>query len=1027
MKQRLKNKAININRRVKNIVKNYSLNKSLYGDFANSVKSIIEEVIKKEGLGNYVQVITAREKDVKGLAKKLLNKKFKDNPKNLTYLESKNIRKFSDIKDLAGVRVILYFKGDALNILRLALQEEFCYLPRDEKKHKDVDGQESIHSLIEFNKDRLKLSEYARFKGLKCEIQLVTILQHAWSELEHDVVYKPKGGWGKIEVEKFKDMFKEAKRCIKEASDIFESIMYIHQNEEKLLLFDEFDSLNNNELYRYLERLEAYMEKNYLGKDLVLKDVLGKIEQIASVSSKNKIVKERGVFGDLDGKTFQDILVKSLRILSDTRIKYANESGFRKIFESVIKWSNIIKDNKGIKEVDDFIGNLARYDLQVLKQIGLFNQILIVDLLSKWKDETKLKNVRAIRTVANKILQPSFESSSMTEWNKLRSSSGSLMEDKQGNLEKIRRKMINILFDVYKLTDNKKDKFAIIKTLDEASRTPSSGADESLEKIILKDVDYLIGKYDEIVFNKGNRVSCVLPVAMEIERQLLWFKKRWPKRKLRVISNFIKKLETDERYFVYGRLIDRHRFDYLRKAKKRNNDDNLEKKINANEKWLRILNDIAQVSDIEEDWKFNDFSAFLTKLTESSPKKGKYFLNSALSKNTALSRFADAFVLGFRNVNDLKLWDAYVAKIEKKKDADLISRILEVYRFYLKNSKKVNYREKDLLWIKNISGRKNDYAFLLKENYNKSYLDHILFRVIILAWKHNQKESEKLLIKEMNKSNKNALSQKINDIELYSSWGDIKIENFGKKTIDYLTDVIIKSDRFDHYKQELSVKIGQTDFNSFVKIIKERLNSSGMTKKDLKNYDAIPTHLSEKFISFIEKNNKEFKRDLTNWISRKKIENLNSYECGSLLRSLGNIHSEVVIDLCKKDSKDNYFKIVSLLKSFNGINLELAFIVIDYVVNSKNVKSADKNKLLKYIGGGMYSTGVVSGEHGLSEAHKAKANEIKKLKKEMEKSKKSKKLINFADEMIKCLEDQSKREFDDESRRFRMMEIDFEG
>lgn len=1027
MKRNTKPKSKNIERRVKNIVKRYSLSKSLYRDFSNSVKSIIEEIIKKEGLDNYIQIITAREKDAKSLAKKLLNKKFEDNPKNLTYLEGKDIRKFSDIKDLAGVRVILYFKGNALNILRLALQEEFDYLPKDEKKHKAMDGQESIHSLIEFSEERLKLSEYSRFKGLKCEIQLVTILQHAWSELEHDVVYKPQDGWEEVEVEKFKDMFKEAKKCIKEASDIFESIMYIHQNEEKFLLFDEFNSLNNNELYGYLERLEAYMEKKYLGKDLILEDVLSKIKQIVSAASKNKVVKEKNIFGDLDGKTFQVILIKILKVLGDARIKYANENNFRKIFESVIEWSNIIKKDDGIKEVDDFIGSLVRYDLQVLKQIGLFNQNLIVDVLSKWTEETKLKNIRTIRTVASKILQPSFESRSMTEWNKLTFSSGSLMEDKKGNLEKIRKKMIDILFDVYNLTYDNKDKLAIIKTLDEASRTPSSGTEESLEKIILKDIDYLISKYDEVVFNKGDKVYCALPIAMEVERQLLWFRRRWPKKKAKAISNFIKKLEADERYFVYSQLIDRHRFDYLRKTKKINNNNNLKKKIGANKKWLKILNDIAQASDIEEDWKYNDFSSFLTELTESSPKKGEYFLNSALSKDTGLSRFADAFVLGFRNTNNLKLWDTYVSKIEKKQDANLITKILWAYHFHLKNSGKVNHREEDLLWIKNISSRKNDYAFLLKEKYNKSQLEYVLFRVIILIWKHTQKESEKLLIEEMNKSDKNILSQKIDDIELYSSWGDIKIEDFEKKTVNYLVDAIIKSNRFDHYKQELSVKIGQTDFNSFVKIIKERLNLSDMTKKDSKNYDAIPTHLSEKFTSFIEQNSKEFKKNFINWISRKKIENLNSYECGSLLRSLENIHSEIVVDLCKKDNKDSYDKAVSLLKSFNGMNLGLAFAVANYVVNSKNIKSSDKNKLLKYIGGRMYSTGVVSGEHGLSEAHKTKANEIKKLKEEMEKSKKSKKLISFADEMIEYLEDQSKREFDDESRRFRMMEIDFEG
>ena len=36
-------------------------------------------------------------------------------------------------------------------------------------------------------------AEYQKYKGLKCEIQILTILFHAWSEVEHDIIYKPKG------------------------------------------------------------------------------------------------------------------------------------------------------------------------------------------------------------------------------------------------------------------------------------------------------------------------------------------------------------------------------------------------------------------------------------------------------------------------------------------------------------------------------------------------------------------------------------------------------------------------------------------------------------------------------------------------------------------------------------------------------------------------------------------------------------------------------------------------------------------
>ncbi|MBT7630134.1 MAG: hypothetical protein HN597_10600 [Desulfobacula sp.] len=48
----------------------------------------------------------------------------------------------------------------------------------------------SIHYLIRLTDDRTKLLEYKRFKNLIAEIQVRTILQHAWAEIEHDIQYK---------------------------------------------------------------------------------------------------------------------------------------------------------------------------------------------------------------------------------------------------------------------------------------------------------------------------------------------------------------------------------------------------------------------------------------------------------------------------------------------------------------------------------------------------------------------------------------------------------------------------------------------------------------------------------------------------------------------------------------------------------------------------------------------------------------------------------------------------------------------
>jgi len=99
-----------------------------------------------------------------------------------------------EITDLAGVRIITYFPSEVDKIIPI-IEKEFKIDKKnsiDKRKTSDptVFGYVSVHLIVEFSSDRIKLPEYSRYKGMKCEIQVRTILQHAWAEIEHDIVYK---------------------------------------------------------------------------------------------------------------------------------------------------------------------------------------------------------------------------------------------------------------------------------------------------------------------------------------------------------------------------------------------------------------------------------------------------------------------------------------------------------------------------------------------------------------------------------------------------------------------------------------------------------------------------------------------------------------------------------------------------------------------------------------------------------------------------------------------------------------------
>ena len=104
---------------------------------------------------------------------------------------------FNGINDLAGVRIIAYFPSDVDNIVPL-IEKEFNIDSKhsmDKRLSSDpsIFGYASVHFVVEFRPEMINLPEYALFDKMKCEIQVRTILQHAWAEIEHDIVYKSPG------------------------------------------------------------------------------------------------------------------------------------------------------------------------------------------------------------------------------------------------------------------------------------------------------------------------------------------------------------------------------------------------------------------------------------------------------------------------------------------------------------------------------------------------------------------------------------------------------------------------------------------------------------------------------------------------------------------------------------------------------------------------------------------------------------------------------------------------------------------
>lgn len=160
-------------------LKQYDMQLATFHDFKNSCERLVEELLRLENIP--VHSVTARVKDRVKLAEKLQR-------------SGKNYAFLADVTDVIGVRVITHFEDEVDRIGSLVEREFDVNQEKSVDKRKVLDpdrfGYLSLHYICGLSADRLRLAENRRFKDLVCEVQIRSILQHAWAEIEHDLGYK---------------------------------------------------------------------------------------------------------------------------------------------------------------------------------------------------------------------------------------------------------------------------------------------------------------------------------------------------------------------------------------------------------------------------------------------------------------------------------------------------------------------------------------------------------------------------------------------------------------------------------------------------------------------------------------------------------------------------------------------------------------------------------------------------------------------------------------------------------------------
>lgn len=226
-------------------IQKYEEIEPVYQRFCTKLKGLIEECLHKEKIKFHL--VECRAKSISSLKEKINRegKIYKDPLKEIT--------------DFAGIRIILFYLEDVKKVCKIIDKEFEVDAKRSVDKRDELEpdrlGYTSVHKIVSLGDNRKNLSEWVSFKGFFAEIQVRTVLEHAWATISHILQYKKEA-----------DIPKKFRRRLLRLSGLLE------------LADEEFESLNNEQAKLNKEVELQFSKGNFeLSIDVVtLREFVGK-------------------------------------------------------------------------------------------------------------------------------------------------------------------------------------------------------------------------------------------------------------------------------------------------------------------------------------------------------------------------------------------------------------------------------------------------------------------------------------------------------------------------------------------------------------------------------------------------------------------------------------------------------------------------------------------------------------------------------------------------------------------------------
>lgn len=532
-----------------------------YDALSEVVRGILQSLVNDSANGLRCQPIQNRAKALRSLKKKL-------EARGLPGAE--NIEE--EIKDLAGCRMIFYTNPEVDKFQQSRLIADNFDVDWEKLKiHGPIDDDDSqymaIHYTVRLNAETLAQEGMGRFAGMLCEIQVQTILDHAWAETTRDIIYKSPSleGYGTAEFQSIErrlnkvmtDYLQPAGYEFQKAQQDFENLITGKSTYESGSLDQLKACEDNNQRHELLERFRDYVLPNY---DDIVSAFPEVRQQLVDAIRKARNTPAKSIetpFGNFEGKSEVDVSSVALDILE--RLRYIDvEQSFVTLCE-IYSTSTSEKETKRLIEAAE---RLASHDLLIWNKYGPVVQRKIVEQIKSLKPDLVASVLPLVAAALSQVLSAEAESTKSGA-DAITIQRAAILPSPE--LKELREEAIRLLTDLYE-TASDSDKRLIRNSVWSATRTASYPPEnEELDVIILENRRSLVEYFTGCISDEN------FEVLQGIEHKVYWLKKHsspWaeadkdhPARSeaaatlLQSIENFRDAANNNEEYEVYKVLV----------------------------------------------------------------------------------------------------------------------------------------------------------------------------------------------------------------------------------------------------------------------------------------------------------------------------------------------------------------------------------------------------------------------------------------------------------------------------------------